>query len=146
MLKGVSPRLRLLIATVALLGPHTAHAESMVDPQLVPVALSLLLVVILIFAVGYVMRRINFAGGGSKQMRVVSSLMVGTRERVAVIQVGEEQHLVGITAQNINHLGRLESPIENDAAGQFDMPFAKLLGAKMSANSDIQAAENKTRK
>ncbi|BDX07731.1 hypothetical protein MACH26_32520 [Planctobacterium marinum] len=38
-------------------------------------------------------------------------MMVGTRERIAVIQVGDEQHLVGVTAHNINHLAKLEQPI-----------------------------------
>lgn len=82
------------------------------------VFMSLLLVVGVIFMLGYLMRRFNVTQTGTGQMQVVASIMAGARERIVVIQVGEEQHLVGITAQNINHLARLETPITPDAAGE----------------------------
>ncbi len=82
------------------------------------VFMSLLLVVGVIFMLGYLMRRFNVTHSGSGQMQVVSSLMAGARERIVVVQVGEEQHLIGITAQNINHLARLDTPISPDNTGE----------------------------
>lgn len=111
-----------------------SYAESPND-ALLPVALSLLVVVALIFAVGYVMRRLNVVGHGSRQMQVVASLMVGTRERVVVVKVGEEQHLLGITSQNINALGRLDTPLDVESHNASHPLFAKLLANKMKNNT-----------
>ncbi|GAC25562.1 flagellar protein FliO/FliZ [Paraglaciecola mesophila KMM 241] len=60
------------------------------------------------------MRRFNVTGGSTGQLKVIASLAAGTKERVLVIEVGEEQHLIGVTAQNINHLAKLDTPISND--------------------------------
>ena len=46
-------------------------------------------------------------------MKVLASMMAGTKEKVMVIEVGGEQHLLGITAHNINHLATLATPIES---------------------------------
>jgi len=62
------------------------------------------------------MRRFNVAQTGNGQMRVVASMMAGTKEKVMVIEVGDEQHLLGITAHNINHLATLKNPISKDTS------------------------------
>ena len=77
---------------------------------------SLLIVVGVIVSLGLLMKRFNMVQSKGAQLHVVASMMAGTRERIVVIQVGEEQHLVGITPHNINHLARLEQPIENERA------------------------------
>lgn len=76
------------------------------------VLLSLVVVIAMVFMLGYLMRRFNVTQHGGGQMKVVGSMALGTRERILVIQVGEEQHMLGVTAQNINHLARLETPLE----------------------------------
>ena len=40
--------------------------------------------------------------------------MAGSKEKVMVIEVGDEQHLLGITAHNINHLATLEKKPTKD--------------------------------
>ena len=79
----------------------------------ISVILSLLLVIAIIIALAYLMRRFNVAQAGNGQMRVVASMMAGAKEKVMVIEVGDEQHLLGITAHNINHLAKLEQPLSN---------------------------------
>lgn len=82
--------------------------------SILSVFLSLLVVIAIIFAFAYVMRRFNVASAGNGQMRVVASMSAGTKEKVMVIDVGGEQHLLGITAHNINHLATLKTPISKD--------------------------------
>ena len=52
-------------------------------------------------------------------MRVVASMMAGSKEKIMVIQVGEEQHLLGVTSHNINHLAKLEQTLEANSAANF---------------------------
>lgn len=81
-------------------------------------ALSSLLVIGVILVLGWLLRRLRGAAmlGGSRQLKVVSSLALGQRERLVVVQVGEEQWLLGVTAQQISGLGKLEHPLAPEQA------------------------------
>ncbi|ART83384.1 flagellar biosynthetic protein FliO [Oceanisphaera profunda] len=84
-------------------------------------ALSSLLVIGVILVLGWILRRLRGAAllGGSRQMKIVASLALGQRERAIVVQVGEEQWLLGVTAQQISHLGKLEQPLAVEQAKSF---------------------------
>ena len=110
-------------------------AESLSNPtSIVSIFLSLLLVVGIVFMLAFIMRRFNVTHAGSGQMKVVASMMAGTKERILVVKVGEEQHLLGITSQNINHLAKLEQPLEEQApnpANQFKDKLTQALAGKI---------------
>ena len=76
------------------------------------ISLSLFVVLAIIFGLAYIMRRFTGVSSGNGQLKVVASMMAGTKERIMVLQVGNEQHLIGITANNINHLANLKEPLE----------------------------------
>lgn len=81
--------------------------------QSLEIIFSLALIVVLIVGVGWLMRR--FSGGPgmqNRQLKIVAAISLGSRERIAVVQVGERQILVGITAQQINKLLELEQPLD----------------------------------
>jgi flagellar protein FliO/FliZ len=82
--------------------------------------LSLLVVVGIIFALAYLMRRFNVTQAGSGQMKIVASMVAGTKERLMVIEVGEEQYLLGITSHNISHLATLPTPLTKSGSGKPD--------------------------
>ncbi|NMH59619.1 flagellar biosynthetic protein FliO [Alteromonas ponticola] len=87
--------------------------QSITNPtSVLSIFLSLLLVVAIIFALAYVMRRFNVTHSSNGQLKVVASMMAGAKERIMVIEVGDEQHLVGITSQSISHLSKLENNIK----------------------------------
>lgn len=76
---------------------------------------SLVFVIALIIFFAWVLKRMKVPGvigGSGSAMSIVKQLPVGTKERIAVVQVGEEQFLIGITSQNINMLSKLEKPLE----------------------------------
>jgi flagellar protein FliO/FliZ len=87
--------------------------QSITNPaSVVSIFLSLLVVVAIIFALAYVMRRLNVTTMGNGQMKVVASMVAGTKEKIMVIEVGDEQHLVGVTAHTITHLSKLDAKLE----------------------------------
>jgi flagellar protein FliO/FliZ len=79
----------------------------------ISIFLALALVIAIIFALAFIMRRFNVTQSGNGQMKVVASMMAGTKEKIMVIEVGDEQHLLGITAHNINHLATLNTNLES---------------------------------
>jgi flagellar protein FliO/FliZ len=81
--------------------------------SIVSIFLSLLLVIGVVFMLAFLMRRFNVTQSGTSNLKVVASMMAGTKERVMVIEVAGVQHLLGVTAHNINHLATLTTPIDN---------------------------------
>jgi flagellar protein FliO/FliZ len=103
-------RLALLLGGLA---PRLALAAD--APDLVPdgtgllrATLGLALVLALIFAVGWVMRRLAPARGASGgPLRVVGSQALGARERVVLLEVGEQWLVVGVAPGNVRGLATL---------------------------------------
>ena len=130
------------------LSPFSALAEpeSLSNPtSIVSIFLSLLLVIGLVFMLAYIMRRFNVTHAGSSQLKVVASMMAGTKERVLVIEVGGEQHLLGITSQNINHLAKLDTPIvtEKMTSGEnFKEKLAMFMAGKPQAEPGTKNKSN----
>ena len=79
-------------------------------------AVSSLMVIGLILVLGWILSRLRGAAllGGSRQLKIVASLALGQRERVVVVQVGDEQWLLGVTAQQISGLGKLAQPLASE--------------------------------
>lgn len=73
--------------------------------------MSLLMVLALIIISALLLKRFNLAPQRDSQLKVVSSLSLGTKEKVVVIQVGNEQLLLGMAGQQITLLDKLSEPI-----------------------------------
>lgn len=87
----------------------------------------LLLVLALIVAMAWLMKRSQHLHGmGQKQFKVIAALPLGTREKAVLLQVGEQQFLLGVTPQNVNFLSTLEKPLDLNA-GQANPVFADKL-------------------
>ena len=99
---------------------------------LLPITL-LLLVVGLIFVLAWLMRRVQRVGPGNGQViEVIGSRALGTRDRLVLVQVGEEQILLGITPGRITPLHVLKTPVNvaqtQAATPEFAQRLMELLG------------------
>lgn len=116
------------VATVQ--APTARPAASPADAgSLGGLVFSLLLIVGLILALGWLARRMPGFGGGAATrngLRVVASLPVGARERVVVVDVGGTQLLLGVGAAGVRTLHTLDAPLPETAAGA-PSPFAQVL-------------------
>ncbi|MGX5731766.1 flagellar biosynthetic protein FliO [Pseudoxanthomonas beigongshangi] len=89
---------------------HAAPATPGIGGALV----GLILVLGLILGLAWLLKRLPGAGLGLRpndQLRVVTSLSVGTKERLLVVEVGGEQLLVGVSPGGIATLHRLPEPL-----------------------------------
>ncbi len=94
-----------------------------VVPGLGGALVALALVVALIIGLGWLLRRVG-SGTGGAGIRVVATLAVGVKERLVVVAVGEQQMLIGVTAQQITALATLDRPL---AEAEPALGFAALL-------------------
>lgn len=113
--------------------------------NLMNLVLGLGLIIGLIFALSWLVRRMGQGGLlTSNQMKIVAAMPLGTRERIVVIEVGGQQLLLGITATKINTLHVFPEPIidSQQVAGQSE--FGKKLMAILQQKSVPQAQTNPT--
>lgn len=69
------------------------------------VLLTLLAMIICILLIAWIVKRFSgLTGLGGRDLKVVSAIAVGSRERVAVVEVKGEQFLIGATPHNISLL------------------------------------------
>ena len=97
----------------------------------VEVAAALALVVVVIFAIAWALRRMQAAGvAGGGQMKVVAGLPVGPRERVLVVEVGGTQLLLGVTPTQIRRLHEFPEAVirPRSASGEFGLRLRQALG------------------
>ncbi len=125
------PRIHRLGAAgllLACLGARAQGAPHPIEgPSFMPMVLALLLVLGLIAAAVWVMRRAGIAPrGSSAALKLVTQLPLGPRERVVIVEAGERWFLLGVGAGGITRLGTL--PRGESAAGDAPAPnFGALL-------------------
>lgn len=77
---------------------------------------------VVVFA-AHLMKRLQPAGWGrSGPIRVVASMAVGTRERVVLVEAGEQQLLLGVTANQVNLLHVFAEPLALETATPIGTP------------------------
>jgi flagellar protein FliO/FliZ len=89
----------------------------------------------------WVLKRLQvIKAGGQEQINLLHQLSVGTRERIAVIQVQDRQLLIGITPQHISFLIELHpnasamTPTDNASnVAQRGLAFSQALARTRSA-------------
>lgn len=74
--------------------------------------LSLLMVLGVIIISAMVLKRFNLTQQNSSQINVIASLSLGAKERIVVVQIGDEQLVLGVSPQQITLLKNLETPID----------------------------------
>jgi flagellar protein FliO/FliZ len=81
------------------------------------ITVSLILVLLIIFVGAWLLRRFGrLASVADGKLSVLGAVSVGQRERIMLVQVGNEQLLIGVTTSRISTLHKLDAPINlNDA-------------------------------
>ncbi|SCY55328.1 flagellar protein FliO/FliZ [Pseudomonas sp. NFACC37-1] len=109
-------------------------AGSGVAGQLAQLVLGLLLVLGLIFFLAWLLRRVQQAGptGKGQVIDIVGSRALGPRDRLVLVQVGNEQILLGLSPGTITALHVLKEPVQvptsEPASPEFAQRLMELLG------------------
>ena len=106
----------LLFVTSSALAQKTAPAVApsslFTGDYLLQVVGSFVVVILLLVGVLVMLRRFNGVSGQmSGNMRVLSSVGVGQRERAVLLQVGDKQILVGVGPGNVRKIHVFDEPV-----------------------------------
>ncbi|MDP9781326.1 flagellar biosynthetic protein FliO [Pseudomonas fluorescens] len=104
-------------------------AGSGVAGQLAQLVLGLLLVLGLIFFLAWMLRRVQQAGpaGKGQVIDIIGSRALGPRDRLVLVQVGNEQILLGLSPGTITALHVLKEPVQVPSTEQASPEFAQRL-------------------
>ena len=113
------------------------NVEPLSGGTMAEVALGLLFVICLIIAGAWFLKRLGgFSIAGNGALKILSGLSMGARERVVLMQVGEEQILIGVSPGRIQTLHVLEKPISLDENKMSEQGFAERLSEALARRRD----------
>ena len=97
--------------------------------QLTQLVFGLLLVLGLIFVLAWLLRRVQQAGpaGKGQVIDIVGSRALGPRDRLMLVQVGNEQILLGLSPGSITALHVLKEPVQVPGTEKPTPEFAQRL-------------------
>lgn len=129
--------LLVLLPSVAVAQQAGTGEQINIMTQLGQLAVGLILVIGLIFLIGYVMRRTGpLAPRGGQQIKLISSLPLGPRDRLLLVDVGGKQLLLGASPGRINTLHAFDEPVAEVAASTgLDTDFARTLRGLLKRES-----------
>ncbi len=126
------------VKATSLYGSASGASQSGTGSHLLSVTLALGFIVVLILGASWFIRR--FGAGGfiqNSQMKILTSLALGTRERLILVDVAGKQLLLGVTATHISCLHEFEEPVilaESSAPNsEFGRKLMEILQQKKSA-------------
>ncbi len=125
----------LVLGSFSCLAQETATTvvkETAKVPATLPgvgqIVISLALVIGLVVLLAFFYKKMQLKMPGSKHFRVVATLNVGARERLLVIEMQGKQRVIGVTANNVNFLFELETPLtEEKLASDFHTQLQSFL-------------------
>jgi len=124
------------VSSSSTLKSHTDIGAS----NYIQMLLGLFFIIAFIFTVAWLIKRMGtMSPSHSNNLKVVAGLNVGQREKIIVLQVMDEQLLVGVTPSNINLLSKLENPIIEKAGSSLNGFQEKLQSAISNFKNDTKS-------
>jgi flagellar protein FliO/FliZ len=134
-MSGLALPLSVLAAEPVASAAAAPVASGGVAGQLTQLVFGLLLVIGLIFFLAWLLRRVQQAGpaGKGQVIELIGSRALGPRDRLMLVQVGNEQILLGLSPGTITALHVMKEPIEvptttDKATPEFAQHLLKILG------------------
>jgi len=110
------------------LASKTLSTSPVSTGALVETLLGLLLVLAVIAFLAWLLRKTGqFHTASNSDMHIIASLALGPRERAVLLQVGEQQLLVGVTSQHVQTLHVLDEPVQTNNKQAHPSGFADKL-------------------
>lgn len=102
--------------------------------------MALAAIIVCIYAIAWVAKKLNLTPHMNQHFKTVTSVSLGGRERIVVVELNGKQYALGVTSNSINLLFELEDNIENKA---FAMQDNKLLNKLTELlNNDVSKVKN----
>ena len=104
------------------------NSPAIETPEILSLGVSVLIVIGVVIALGWMYSRMRFNGSaGGNVINIVASRGLGPKERLLLVEVGDKQLLVGITAASVPTLHTFDRPVAAEDAISEERGFADRL-------------------
>lgn len=125
--------------------PKTQVGSAVVTADPVALMMGMAFVVLLIFLVAWLLRRMGAVSLVSGQaMRVVAALSVGPREKVVLVDIGGKQLLLGVAPGRVSSLHEFDQPVisaDKGAVGEFSLKLKQLMQGGANVDKGASSSE-----
>lgn len=101
---------------LASLGSIAASTEKSAAPSSVATLASmvggLIVVLLLIFALAYMVKRLNLVPSNQGVLKTIAVTALGQKEKLVLVEVDGQQYLLGVTPHQVNLVDKLTIPVE----------------------------------
>lgn len=112
---GMTGLSRRVLGVGLLATPSIAFAATPPSLDLATTFESLIFVIAFILFIAWLLKRMQVPAMSNQQgLAIIRQIPVGTKERIAIVQAGDEQFLVGITTQSIQLISKLDKPLTQE--------------------------------
>ncbi|MEZ8046147.1 flagellar biosynthetic protein FliO [Vibrio sp. 10N.237.312.C02] len=112
---GMTGFSRRVLGVGLLATPSIAFAATPPSLDLATTFGSLIFVIAFILFIAWLLKRMQVPAMSNQQgLAIIRQIPVGTKERIAIVQAGDEQFLVGITTQSIQLISKLDKPLTQE--------------------------------
>lgn len=114
--------------------------------SLIQTTLGLLVVLVVIGGVAWAFKRFgHFQTGMQGKMKVVGGVSLGARERVVLLQVGDQQLVLGVAPGHIQTLHVLEKPLPTDSESTGTTSFSNRLQSAIASRAVKSSADKENK-
>lgn len=71
----------------------------------------LVIVLAIIFVLAYIVKRLNLAPSSHSVLKTLAVMPLGQREKIVLLEVDGQQYLLGVTAQQVSVIDKLQNPV-----------------------------------
>ncbi|QQX81771.1 flagellar biosynthetic protein FliO [Shewanella sp. KX20019] len=101
---------------LASLGTVVATAEKSAAPSSIATLASmvggLIVVLLLIFALAYMVKRLNLVPSSQGVLKTLAVTPLGQKEKLVLVEVDGQQYLLGVTPHQVNVVDKLTTPVQ----------------------------------
>lgn len=120
------------VSAVTDVGPTLPSTPGIGGGDFLNMGISMLFIVAVIMVLGWLYSRTRFVGSGSNDaINVVATRALGPKERLLIVEVADQQLLVGMTATNVQTLHVFDKPVAIAAQTTSRSGFANRLRAAL---------------
>ncbi|WP_394200748.1 flagellar biosynthetic protein FliO [Shewanella waksmanii] len=99
-------------STVSAAAPSTAALEKeSAITTLANMLGGLIVVIAIIFVLAYIVKRLKLVPTSHGPLKTLAVTPLGQREKMVLVEVDGQQYLLGVTAQQVNLIDKLEQPV-----------------------------------
>ncbi len=119
--------------------------------SLLPMLLGLAGILAIIFILAFLLKKVTGLNIVSNHIKIIESQSLGAKEKLVIVEIQQQQYVLGVTAHSINQICELKNKIHKKPPM---MPFDKIMKQFLSpekktpstiANNSTNAASEKAR-